>query len=56
VPGRAEAPTVTFHVRYEDWADIVGGRVNPMRLAATGRIKPKGDLRWLWRARRMFPS
>jgi ribonucleotide reductase beta subunit family protein with ferritin-like domain len=56
VQGRVEAPTVTFQVRYEDWVDLVGGRINPMRLAATGRLRPKGDLRWLWRARRMFPS
>jgi ribonucleotide reductase beta subunit family protein with ferritin-like domain len=54
--GRVESPTVTFRIRYDDWADMIGGRVNPMRLAATGRFRPKGDLRWLWRVRRMFPS
>ena len=41
--------------RYEDWADVVGGRENPLSLAARRRIRPKGDFRWLWRARSMFP-
>jgi hypothetical protein len=54
-PGRAEAPTVTIECRYEDWADLLGGREHPLKLAALRRLRPKGDLRWLWRARRMFP-
>jgi Alkyl sulfatase C-terminal len=55
-PGRAEDPTVTFHVRFEDWADVFAGREHPLRLAARRRLKPSGDFRWLWRARRMFPK
>jgi ribonucleotide reductase beta subunit family protein with ferritin-like domain len=54
-PGRAEAPTVTIESRYEDWVDLVGGREHPLKLAALRRLRPKGDLRWLWQARRMFP-
>ena len=54
-PGIAESPTVTLRCRYEDWADLVGGRVNGLKLAATRRLRPRGDLRWLWSARRMFP-
>jgi putative sterol carrier protein len=54
-PGRAERPRVTIKCRYEDWADVVGGRANPIQLAARGRLRPKGDFRWLWRARAMFP-
>jgi putative sterol carrier protein len=54
-PGRVERPTVTVHCRYEDWADVAGGRANGMKLAARGRIRLHGDLRWLWSARRMFP-
>ena len=53
--GRVEAPTVTIECRYEDWADLIGGRENGLRLAATRRLRPRGDLRWLWSARRMFP-
>jgi ribonucleotide reductase beta subunit family protein with ferritin-like domain len=55
-PGRVEAPTVTIECRYEDWADLLGGRVHPLKLAALRRLRPKGDLRWLWRARKMFPQ
>jgi hypothetical protein len=54
--GRAPNPTATLRVRYEDWVDLVGGRVDARRLAMRGRIRPKGDLRWLWKARAMFPS
>jgi putative sterol carrier protein len=55
-PGRIGAPTVTIQCRYEDWVDLLGGREHPLKLAATRRLRPKGDLKWLWRARRMFPS
>jgi ribonucleotide reductase beta subunit family protein with ferritin-like domain len=54
-PGISESPTVTLKCRYEEWADLVGGRQNGLRLAATGRLRPRGDLRWLWSARRIFP-
>ena len=54
-PGLAPNPTVTFECRYEDWADVVGGRENALALAARRRLRPSGDFRWLWRARRMFP-
>ena len=54
-PGRPESPTVTLRCRYEDWADVFAKREHPMRLAATRRLRPSGDMRWLWRARRMFP-
>jgi hypothetical protein len=30
--------------------------VDPRRLALRGGLRPSGDVRWLWRARRMFPS
>ena len=53
-PGRAAA--VTIECRYEDWTDLLGGRVNGLKLAATRRLRPRGDLRWLWSARRMFPG
>jgi hypothetical protein len=54
-PGRVEAPTVTLRCSYEDWADVFAKREHPLRLAATRRLRVGGDMRWLWRARRMFP-
>jgi ribonucleotide reductase beta subunit family protein with ferritin-like domain len=55
-PGRAESPRVTIECRYEDWTDLLAGRKNGMKLAALRRLRPRGDLRWLWSARRMFPG
>ncbi len=54
-PGRAPDPTVTFEISYDDWADLIGGRVTGPALALRRRLRPRGDLRWLWRARNMFP-
>jgi hypothetical protein len=55
-PGRAEQATVTLRARFEDFVDIVSGRSDPRRLAVRGRLRPRGDVRWLWRARHMFPQ
>jgi putative sterol carrier protein len=55
-PGRAESPRVTIECRYEDWTDLLAGRENGLKLAALRRLRPRGDLRWLWSARRMFPA
>jgi ribonucleotide reductase beta subunit family protein with ferritin-like domain len=54
-PGRLDAPTVTISGRYEDFTDVIGGRENGLKMAALRRLRPSGDLRWLWRARKMFP-
>ena len=40
--------------RYEDWVDVVGGRLDPRRAMATGRLRPRGSLRALWSARGIF--
>lgn len=55
-PGRAPNPRVTIEVSYDDWADVIGGRVSGPTLVLRRRMRPKGDLRWLWTARRMFPK
>jgi hypothetical protein len=41
---------------FEDFVDIAAGREDPKRLAVRGRLRPQGDLRWLWRSRRMLPG
>jgi hypothetical protein len=55
-PGRVADPTVTLRTRFEDFVDISAKRVDPRRLVLRGGLRPSGDVRWLWRARRMFPS
>src|SRR3954470_6666744 len=52
--GRTEAPDIVFRARYEDFVDVVGGRLDPRRAIATGRLRPRGSLRALWSARGVF--
>src|SRR5215203_3610221 len=52
--GRVEAPDIVFRSRYEDFVDVVGGRLDPRRAMATGRLRPRGSLRTLWSARGLF--
>jgi hypothetical protein len=53
-PGVAEQVDITVRVRYEDFVDVVGGRLDPRRALATGRLRPHGSLRTLWSVRRLF--
>ena len=56
-PGRADDPRVTFRSkRFEDFVDLFARRQDPRLLLARGRFRPKGDLRWLWRSRGIFPG
>src|SRR3954453_5730215 len=46
--GGAAAPAHTFRARYEDFVDVVGGRLDAKVAMATGRLRPRGSLRTLW--------
>jgi ribonucleotide reductase beta subunit family protein with ferritin-like domain len=46
-PGRAPRADVTFRLRFDDWADVVAGRVDPRRLVLTRRMRVRGKLRTL---------
>jgi hypothetical protein len=52
--GRHENPDLTFSCRYEDWADVTATRVDPRRAVLTGKLRPRGRLTTLWRARQLF--
>jgi Ribonucleotide reductase, small chain/SCP-2 sterol transfer family len=41
--GEAHTPDLRLRVAYQDWVDIVGERLNPLRAVATGRLRPKGS-------------
>jgi Ribonucleotide reductase, small chain/SCP-2 sterol transfer family len=56
VRGRADHPALRLTVGFEDFVDVVAGRAEPRKLIARGRMRPRGNLRWLWRNRRIFPS
>jgi len=55
-PGVAADADLTLKVSYRDWVDVIGRRADPLRLMATGRLRPKGSLRTLVLMRRLFPS
>jgi len=53
--GAAPDADLTLRCRYEDWVDIVGGRLDPRRAVLTRRLKPKGNPRTLLALPRIFP-
>ena len=53
-PGRADQVDVELRCRYDDWVDLVAGRLDPKRAFALGRLRPRGSPRALWRARALF--
>jgi hypothetical protein len=56
VRGSHDAPTARFQVRFEDWTDVIAGRTDPRRLMLRGKLRPRGNYRWLMQSRKMFPN
>jgi putative sterol carrier protein len=52
--GRAEHADLELRCRYEDWVDLVAGRLRPRRALISGRLRPRGSLRALWAVRGLF--
>jgi len=52
--GRVEEPDLTFRCRFKDWVDLAAGRTDPWRALLRGKIRPRGSLRMLARAPRLF--
>ncbi len=52
--GRAQNADITFACRFEDWVDVSMGREDARKALATGKLRPKGSLRTLWRERQLF--
>jgi 1,2-phenylacetyl-CoA epoxidase catalytic subunit len=53
-PGRLDEPDLVLRCRFEDWLDITAGRSDPWRALLSGRIRPRGKLRMLVRAPKLF--
>jgi hypothetical protein len=53
-PGFADAPDVTYKVRYEDFVDVFAGRLDPRRAVLTGKLRPRGSVKALWVSRKLF--
>ena len=52
--GRAPEPDVELRIGFDDWVDVIAGRLDPKRAVATRRLRLKGSPRALWRARGVF--
>jgi ribonucleotide reductase beta subunit family protein with ferritin-like domain len=53
--GEAGAPDVRLRLSYQDWVDIVGERLDPLRAMATGRLRARGNPLALARLNKVFP-
>ncbi|HEV2974725.1 MAG TPA: ribonucleotide-diphosphate reductase subunit beta [Solirubrobacteraceae bacterium] len=53
--GVAAKPDLRLQLAYQDWIDIVGERVDPMRLIARGRLRPRGNPLALRKLTKVFP-
>src|ERR1035441_2762457 len=58
VAGQGEAPGADLRLRlsYQDWVDIVGERLDPLRAVATGRLRPRGNPLAFARLNKVFPD
>jgi hypothetical protein len=53
--GAAPKPDVRLQLAYQDWIDLVGERVDPLRLIARGRLRPRGNPLALRKLAKVFP-
>jgi Ribonucleotide reductase, small chain/SCP-2 sterol transfer family len=54
--GRAPHVDLELRCRFEDFVDVVAGRLDPRKALVTGRLRPHGKPRALWRARGLFTA
>jgi putative sterol carrier protein len=48
-------PDLRLRLAYQDWVDIVGERLDPVRAVATRKLRPRGNPLALARLRKVFP-
>jgi ribonucleotide reductase beta subunit family protein with ferritin-like domain len=53
--GAAPSADVRLRLSYQDWVDIVGERLDPLRALATRRLRPRGNPLALARLGKVFP-
>ena len=53
--GPAPHADVRLRASWQDWADMVGERLDPLRAVATGRLRPRGNPLALARLGKVFP-
>jgi putative sterol carrier protein len=52
--GRLEKADLVLKCAFEDWVDVVAQRQDPRVAIATGKLRPKGSPRTIWRMRKLF--
>ncbi len=52
--GAVPKADLRLRIAYQDFVDIIGDRLNPMRLLATGRLRPRGNPLLLRRLAQVF--
>ncbi len=53
--GTASSPDLRLKVSYQDFVDIIGERLDPLRAMATGKLRPRGNPLALKRLTQVFP-
>jgi Ribonucleotide reductase, small chain/SCP-2 sterol transfer family len=53
--GEALSPDLRLRVAYQDWVDIIGQRLDPMRAMATGKLRPRGNPLAFGKLGKVFP-
>jgi ribonucleotide reductase beta subunit family protein with ferritin-like domain len=53
--GLAASPDLRLKVAYQDFVDIVGERLDPLKAVATGKLRPRGNPLALKRLTQVFP-
>jgi putative sterol carrier protein len=53
--GPASNPDLRLRLAYQDWVDIVGERLDPVRAVATGKLRPRGNPVAFARLAKVFP-
>jgi hypothetical protein len=54
--GEAPNPDLRLRLSWQDWADIIGERLSPVRALATGRLRPLGNPLGLRYLPKVFPQ
>jgi ribonucleotide reductase beta subunit family protein with ferritin-like domain len=53
--GSAPSPDLRLKVSYQDFVDIIGERLDPLRAVATGKLRPRGNPLAMKRLTQVFP-
>lgn len=54
--GAAPHPDIRMKIAYQDFVDIIGNRLSPLRAIATGKLRPRGNPLALRKMSRIFPQ